>query len=174
MLAVEDIHWASQALLDLLDQITEDLQETSLMVVCPSRPELLEHRPGWGAGRLNATTVTLQPLPPERSRELVAALLEADQLPDQLRAGILDRAEGNPFFLEEVVRMLIDRGALTRSNEHVDGRRADGGAADSRLGARRHRRADRPARRRLADGIAPVGRGRPHLLGRGGRRSTPG
>ena len=136
VLAVEDIHWASQALLDLLDQITEDLQETSLMVVCPSRPELLEHRPGWGAGRLNATTVTLQPLPPERSRELVAALLEADNLPDQLRAGILDRAEGNPFFLEEVVRMLIDRGALTRSNGTwtADARMAELPIPDSVLG----------------------------------------
>jgi class 3 adenylate cyclase/tetratricopeptide (TPR) repeat protein len=136
VLAVEDVHWASQPLLDLLDQVTEDLHETSLMVVCPSRPELLEHRPGWGAGRLNATAITLQPLPPERSRELVAALLEADQLPEQLRAGILDRAEGNPFFLEEVVRMLIDRGALTRSDGTwtADARIAELPIPDSVLG----------------------------------------
>ena len=104
---VEDIHWADPALLDLL----EDLAERSigpLLFICPSRPELTARRPGWGGGRRNHTAVSLDPLTAEESERLVGFLLAIDDLPATVRNRILERAEGNPFFLEEIIRHLID------------------------------------------------------------------
>ena len=75
MLVVEDIHWASAALLDLLEQLAETLAETQVLILCTARPEFLDHRPTWGAGKQNATALTLVPLSPEESARLVASLL---------------------------------------------------------------------------------------------------
>ncbi|HEY1127114.1 MAG TPA: adenylate/guanylate cyclase domain-containing protein, partial [Actinomycetota bacterium] len=114
---VEDIHWADPALLDLL----EDLAERSvgpLLFICPSRPELTARRPGWGGGRRDHTAVTLDPLTSQESERLVGFLLAIDDLPATVRARILERAEGNPFFLEEIIRHLIDERFLV----HEDGR----------------------------------------------------
>lgn len=116
VLAIEDIHWASQPLLDLLDHIADTLQETQVLIVCPTRPELLDLRPGWGAGKQNATALNLQPLGLQDSRRLVEELLHVDEVGDEVRARILERAGGNPFFVEEILRMLIDSGALERRN----------------------------------------------------------
>jgi class 3 adenylate cyclase len=112
VLAIEDIHWASEPLLDLLDHLADGLEETRVLIVCPSRPELLDTRPGWGAGKQNAVALTLSPLSATDSRRLVSELLDADRLLEDAREQILDRAEGNPFYLEEILRMLIDEGAL--------------------------------------------------------------
>ena len=104
---VEDIHWADPALLDLL----EDLAERAvgpLLFLCPSRPELTARRPGWGGGRRNHTAATLDPLTAQESERLVGFLLAIDDLPASVRNRILERAEGNPFFLEEIIRHLID------------------------------------------------------------------
>jgi class 3 adenylate cyclase len=114
ILTVEDIHWASSPLLDLLEHLAETLDETSVLIVCPARPELLDSRPGWGAGMRNATALSLQPLAPDDARRLVSELLHVDAVGEEARARILERAEGNPFFVEEILRMLIDQGALEK------------------------------------------------------------
>ena len=114
---VDDIHWADPSLLDLLEGIA-DRAEGSILLVCPTRPNLADRRPTWGGGRRNASSVALDPLTSEQSSELMALLLDVDDLPDRTRAVVLGRAEGNPFFLEEIVRHLIDEGAI----EEVDGR----------------------------------------------------
>jgi class 3 adenylate cyclase/tetratricopeptide (TPR) repeat protein len=116
VVVVEDIHWAAQAMIDLLDGLAETLDETAVMLVCPSRPELLDTRPLWGAGRQNATAINLAPLAPDDARRLVGALLDVDRLHVDVRERILARAEGNPFFVEEILRMLIERGVLERAN----------------------------------------------------------
>jgi tetratricopeptide (TPR) repeat protein len=85
------------------------------MILCSSRPELLESRRSWGAGLPNATTVSLTPLRAEQARLLLAELLELGQMPDDALGRILARAEGNPFYIEEILRMLIDRGAIERA-----------------------------------------------------------
>ncbi len=108
---VEDIHWADPALLDLL----EDLAIRAvgpLLFVCPSRPELTARRPGWGGGSRNHTAIALTPLTPKESERLVGLLLAIDDLSPTVRGRILERAEGNPFFLEEIIRHLIDEGLL--------------------------------------------------------------
>ena len=116
VLVVEDIHWASAALLDLLEQLAETLAETQVLILCTARPEFLDHRPTWGAGKQNATALTLVPLSADESARLVASLLGEAQVPDDLRGRILSSAEGNPFFVEEMLQMLIEEGALERQN----------------------------------------------------------
>ena len=116
VLVVEDIHWASAALLDLLEQLAETLSETQVLILCTARPEFLDHRPTWGAGKQNATALTLVPLSPEESGRLVSSLLGEAHAPQDLRDQIQASAEGNPFFVEEMLQMLIEEGALERRN----------------------------------------------------------
>jgi class 3 adenylate cyclase/tetratricopeptide (TPR) repeat protein len=108
---VEDIHWADPALLDLLDELGERTQGPVLFVY-PSRPDLVAIRSDWSGGRRNSVTVSLDPLAPDEADQLVRLLLSVDDLPASVNAKILERAEGNPFFLEEILRRLIDEGAI--------------------------------------------------------------
>jgi len=112
VLVVEDLHWADEALLDLLDYSMSRLHETPALLLCLARLELLELRPQWGAGLRNAATINLEPLSEAESRALIAALLDVDDLPESVRADVVTRAEGNPFFVEEIVRMLMEQGAI--------------------------------------------------------------
>ncbi len=113
---VEDIHWADPALLDLLDELSERVAGPA-MFLCPSRPELGTRRPGWGGGRRNASSVALDPLSADQAETLVRLLLTVDDLPASVHARILERAEGNPFYLEEIIRSLIDGGHLFREGD---------------------------------------------------------
>jgi len=117
VLLFEDIHWAAPPLLDLIEYLATWAREAPLLVITPSRPELLDTRPGWGSGRMEANRINLEPLSEDESRQLLAALLTVEDLPAELRQRVLDRAEGNPLFVEEVVRMLIEEGVV----EHRDG-----------------------------------------------------
>jgi class 3 adenylate cyclase/tetratricopeptide (TPR) repeat protein len=117
VVVVEDIHWADAALLDLLDELAERV-DGAVLFLCPSRPELGARRPGWGGGRRNASSVALDPLSSEQAETLVRLLLTVDDLPASVHATILERAEGNPFFLEEIIRSLIDGGHIVRLGEH--------------------------------------------------------
>ena len=117
VVVVEDIHWADHALLDLLEELT-DRVAGPVLFLCPSRPDLIATRPGWGGGRRNTSSVALDPLSAEESDELIRALLAVDDLPPSVHDRILERAEGNPFFLEEIVRRLVDGGLI----EHVGDR----------------------------------------------------
>ncbi|HEV8682049.1 MAG TPA: adenylate/guanylate cyclase domain-containing protein [Actinomycetota bacterium] len=108
---VEDIHWAGSAMLDLLDDLAEHV-EGPVMFVCPTRPELTDRQAEWGGGKRNFSSISLLPLSAAESERLVGLLVAVEDLPEQLRRRILDRAEGNPFFLEEIVRQLVDEGRL--------------------------------------------------------------
>ena len=110
VLVLEDIHWADEGLLDLIEHVA-DWAQGPVMVVALARAELFERRPTWGGGKRNAVSIYLDPLTPEEDAMMVDALLPGD-VPEALRAMIVERAEGNPLFTEEIVRMLIDRGVL--------------------------------------------------------------
>jgi class 3 adenylate cyclase len=114
---VEDIHWADSALLDLLEELA-DRVVGPVVFVCPARPELTESRPAWGGGRRNRSSIALEPLAQHDAARLIGFLLAVDDLPERVRSRVLERAEGNPFFLEEIVRHLIDNGRIV----HADGR----------------------------------------------------
>jgi class 3 adenylate cyclase len=113
---VEDIHWADGALLDLLEEVAERVVGPVLFV-CPARPEITKRRPGWGGGRRNVSSILLEPLSRAEADRLVGFLLEVEDLPAGVHARILERAEGNPFFLEEIVRHLIDEGRIVREGD---------------------------------------------------------
>ena len=113
VLLVEDLHWAEQPLLDLLEWLLERVQGP-LLLIATARPELRERRPGWGENA-SASVLDLEPLSPQDSGLLVGELLATD-LPAPLRELLVGRSEGNPFFVEELVGMLIDRGVLAREN----------------------------------------------------------
>ena len=112
LVVIEDIHWAEPPLLDLIEYLATWIREHPVLLLCLARPELLDRRPSWGAGRMEASRLQLEPLSREESAALVQALLHVEGLPEELRDRVLDRAEGNPLFVEETVRMLIDRGAV--------------------------------------------------------------
>ncbi|HEX9122269.1 MAG TPA: AAA family ATPase [Actinomycetota bacterium] len=110
---IEDIHWADAALLDLLEDLA-DRTRGGVLFICPSRQELRERRPMWGGGRLNFSSALLEPLSGPDSDTLLGHLLGSGGLPAALRRRILQRAGGNPFFLEEIVRHLLDEGRLAQ------------------------------------------------------------
>jgi tetratricopeptide (TPR) repeat protein len=111
VLVFEDVHWAEPALLDLVEHIAEWCR-APLLVVALARPEFRETRPAWGAHVANATSLTLGPLDSEETRQLIASLLTLDALPEALRSAITAKAEGNPLYVEEFLRMLIDSGRI--------------------------------------------------------------
>ncbi len=110
--AVEDIHWADEGMLDLIEYLARWAQGPVLML-CLARDELLDRRPGWGGGRLNATTITLEPLAREQARQLVTSLMPG---PGDSMAGadlvdqVAERSGGNPLFAEEMVNRILEGG----------------------------------------------------------------
>ncbi|MGH3033926.1 MAG: ATP-binding protein, partial [Gaiellaceae bacterium] len=111
---VEDLHWAEPELLDLLERLLRDARG-QLLLIATARPELLDVRPGWGGARRAASTVELEPLSHRDAERMLEKLL-AIELPAEQRDIIVARAEGNPFFVEELLRTLIDQGVLRRAN----------------------------------------------------------
>jgi class 3 adenylate cyclase/tetratricopeptide (TPR) repeat protein len=109
VLAFEDIHWAEEPLLELIEHLSSWVRDAPLLILCLARPELLDVHPGWGGGRVRATAIELEPLAREDSEELVDALLEGVSLPDSVRDDLLDKTEGNPLFVEETVRMVAEQ-----------------------------------------------------------------
>jgi class 3 adenylate cyclase/tetratricopeptide (TPR) repeat protein len=112
LIVAEDIHWAEPPLLDLLEYLATWTRDRPVLILALARPDLLDHRPAWGAGRMEASRLQLEPLTRAETTALVGALLAVDGLPDRLRDQILDRAEGNPLFVEETIRLLLERGAV--------------------------------------------------------------
>jgi class 3 adenylate cyclase len=120
---IEDIHWAEPALLDILSDLGTRVQG-SVLFLCPARPDLVDRSPSWGGGRPSFSAIYLDPLPRDDASRLVRLLLEVEDLPGDLHDRIVERAGGNPFFAEEIVRHLIDRRSAA-----PDGASGDGGAA---------------------------------------------
>jgi class 3 adenylate cyclase/ATP/maltotriose-dependent transcriptional regulator MalT len=106
VLAFEDIHWAEDALLDLIEHLAEWVRGAPLLIVTLARTELLDVRPGWGGGRLRAMAIELEPLDRDQSEELVDALAVDGAIDRAVLDALLDKTEGNPLFVEETVRML--------------------------------------------------------------------
>lgn len=112
ILVFEDLHWAGAGMLDFLEHLMEWASSAPVLLLCTARPELYEHRPGWGGGKRDSQTITLTPLTDEESARLVEELVTDATLGPRLRTLLLERAEGNPLYAEELVRMLRDRGLL--------------------------------------------------------------
>ena len=110
VLVFEDLHWADDDLLDFVDHLVEWASGVPLLVVCTARPELLERRPHWGGGKLNALTLSLASLSDSDTARLISALPGQAIMPAETQAALLDNAGGNPLYAEQFVRMLDERG----------------------------------------------------------------
>jgi class 3 adenylate cyclase/tetratricopeptide (TPR) repeat protein len=111
VVVVEDIHWAQSTLVELLEHVAGAARNARLLIVCPARPELLDAFPGWAATAPSATTIFLEGLVPGAVAGLVESLRGVHPIDADLRTRIIERAEGNPLFLEEMVRMVVEDGA---------------------------------------------------------------
>jgi class 3 adenylate cyclase/tetratricopeptide (TPR) repeat protein len=119
----DDVHWADTASLDLLLSVAALVEELPLLIICLLRPD--KDAPSWSAiakarSQLGAsyTEILLEPLDGAHSKELLGNLLYIEDLPESVRNLILNKAEGNPFFVEEVIRTLIDSEYIVQENSH--------------------------------------------------------
>ncbi len=115
---LDDIHWADDGSLDLFTHLAQVCQNVPIVLVCAARPTLFERRPAWGAELPAHTRLDLRPLSRHTSRELVDELLQkVIDLPTVLRELISGGGEGNPFYIEELIKMLIDDGVIVTGAE---------------------------------------------------------
>ena len=112
VLAFEDMQWADASLLDFIEHLLEWSRNSPLYVITAARPELVDKRPTWGAGKRNFTSLYLEPLGEGAMRSLLDGLVAG--LPDGLAGQILARSEGVPLYAVETVRMLLDRGHVVQ------------------------------------------------------------
>jgi predicted ATPase/class 3 adenylate cyclase len=111
---LDDVHWSDDSSLDILDRMREELSAQQVLFVALTRPALFERRPSWGAGTLEGR-LALEPLSRLESERLLAQVLrKVPEIPDQLCELIIRYAEGNPFYLEELVKMLVEEGVIVQ------------------------------------------------------------
>jgi tetratricopeptide (TPR) repeat protein len=110
VLVLDDLHWAEPTLLDLVDHIADWSREAPMLLLCLARPDLLDLRPGWGGGKLNATTILLEALSEAETEVLIENLLVGVDLTESLRGRILASAEGNPLFVEQMLALIAQGG----------------------------------------------------------------
>jgi predicted ATPase len=115
VMSFEDMQWADSSLLDFIEYLLDWSRNHAIFVLTLSRPELLERRPNWGAGRRSFTSIYLEPLSLSAMQQLVKGLVPG--LPEDVGEQILTRSEGIPLYAIETVRMLIDRGLLIREDD---------------------------------------------------------
>jgi serine/threonine protein kinase/tetratricopeptide (TPR) repeat protein len=119
VLYIEDIHWADDRSLDLINVLVRENARLPLFVLCMARPSLYERRPQWGEGQRFHEKVQLEPLSQLSSRRLVRELLKkVPEVPPALRDLVVERADGNPFYIEELIRTLIDDGVIVKGEPH--------------------------------------------------------
>ena len=117
VLVFEDIHWADQALLEFIEHLADWLAGVPVLVLCTARPELFDQRPGWLEGHANTDAIPLWPLSDGATAELITDLLGQVPLPADIEQTLLRRADGNPLYAQEYVRMLVDRGLIVRAGD---------------------------------------------------------
>jgi class 3 adenylate cyclase/tetratricopeptide (TPR) repeat protein len=109
VLVFEDLQWADDGMLDFVDHLVDWAGGVPLLVIASARPELLDRRPTWGAGKRNSAIVSLSPLSDDDTARLVHVLVERAVLPAEVQEALLERAGGNPLYAEEFARLLTEQ-----------------------------------------------------------------
>ncbi len=117
IVVVEDIHWAEPGLLDVLEATVDWTRDAPILILCPTRLDLLDARPALFVGRDNVTALRLLPLAADDTGVLIDVLPGGSALPAALRHRIEEVSEGNPLYVEEMLGMLVDDGRLRRDGE---------------------------------------------------------
>jgi class 3 adenylate cyclase len=121
VLIFEDIQWADDGLLDFVEHLVDWVRGVPMLILCTARLELLERRPQWGGGKLNAATVALAPLSDDETATLISSLSERPLMEAETQSALLERAGGNPLYAEQYVRMLAERETAEDVPESVQG-----------------------------------------------------
>jgi DNA-binding CsgD family transcriptional regulator/Flp pilus assembly protein TadD len=109
----EDLHWADEALLDLIEFIAARVREVPLLILTQARPELVEQRPAWGRNLRNCTSLSLEPLDERHGRDFALLLCQERDLAAEVAEQVVRGAAGNPLFAEEMVATIAERGEIT-------------------------------------------------------------
>jgi DNA-binding SARP family transcriptional activator/class 3 adenylate cyclase len=109
VIVFDDIHWGETTFLDLIEYLADWMRDAPALIVAMARPELLDVRPGWSGGKLNATSALLEPLSEAESETLVDSLAGAD-VQEETKQRIVTAAEGNPLFVEEMLALVLEDG----------------------------------------------------------------
>jgi predicted ATPase len=115
VLVFEDLHWADSGTLDLLEVLASRVRDVPLLLLALARPDLLATRPAWGGGLPAYTALSLEPLAQADARELAALLLQR-RARDQHELRVVETAEGNPLFIEELAAATIERPAANAAD----------------------------------------------------------
>jgi class 3 adenylate cyclase/tetratricopeptide (TPR) repeat protein len=163
ILAVEDLHWADDASLDAMARLADALRDRPAMLLGNARPTLFVRRPLWGEGEGQHLRLDLAPLSSAATGRLVDALIEGDEpLPEEVLQFVAERSEGNPYYIEELVRMLLVREVLVRTGEgwQVDRERLDQGHVPTTLQGMLQARLDAldPAEKQALQRASVIGR----------------
>jgi class 3 adenylate cyclase/predicted ATPase len=110
VLVFEDLHWADDNLLDFVEHLVDWAGGVPMLVVCSTRPELLERRPGWAGATRNAIRLSLSPLSDAETSQLISSLSERPVMAAEAQDALLVRAGGNPLYAEQYIRMVAERG----------------------------------------------------------------
>ncbi len=111
VLVFDDLHWAEPTFLDLIEHVADSTRGAPILIVCLARPELVEERRWWAGGKLNATSLLLDPLSTSESDALIENLLGGTTVSADARLRAVEAAEGNPLFLEQLLMMVVEEGA---------------------------------------------------------------
>lgn len=119
IILLEDVHWADAASLDLIAHLAHEGKHIPLMIIILTRRRLFDWRPNWGQDIAGHLRIDLPPLSERDSRQLVAEILrKAGRIPTDLRSLIVARSEGNPFYIEELIKALIEDGVIIVGPTH--------------------------------------------------------
>jgi class 3 adenylate cyclase len=117
VMVFDDIHWAEPTFLDLVEYLEGRTRSSPLLLLCVARPDLLDARPGWASAATRPLTIALDPLTDRQSDSLIQNLLGSSAVSEELRERVMEAAEGNPLFVEEMLSMLIDEHRLRREGD---------------------------------------------------------
>ncbi len=119
VILLEDLHWADEGVLRWLDAVDPLLHNSRVLVIGTARPALLERHPRWGEGLAHHLPLELRALSRRESRELLGQILRrVEDVPDALVEMVIEAAEGNPFYIEELVTWLVDAGVVVKAEPH--------------------------------------------------------
>ena len=110
VVVIDDLQWAEPVFIDLVEHVADFSRDAPIFLLCVARTELLDARPGWGGGKMNATALLLEPLGAEECEELMERLVTHAPLDAELRERITTASAGNPLFVEEMLAMVREHG----------------------------------------------------------------
>jgi predicted ATPase/class 3 adenylate cyclase len=123
VIILDDIHWGDNNSLNAVNQLAYRITQLPMLIVCAARPSIFKERPHWGEGLESHRTLDLNPLTKRESRQLVTDILKlAEEVPSELRELVVGGTEGNPYYIEELIKKLIEDGIIRTGEEtwHVE------------------------------------------------------